>query len=154
MMARLQLSWSTEFNRFVLRDPYLTRDDTSYEMVIERPYADEWRYRFLIWEDGDWLECITLSDFKQRLQDVQDHEGEAVAKIWEEEHTYDVVKDDHPMFKLQRKWEALMELNIFDIPVNHDAWQGKPMSQEAMDAMNDAREQEMRAAAEEMGDKS
>jgi hypothetical protein len=152
MMARLQLSWSTEFNRFVLRDPYLTRDDTSYEMVIERPYADEWRYRFLIWEDGEWQECITSSDFKQRVQDVRDHEGDAVATIWEVENTYNVVQDNHAMFNLQRKWEALMELNIFDIPVNHDTWKGKPMSQEAMDAMNDAHEQEMRAAAEEMAE--
>jgi hypothetical protein len=152
-MARLQLSFSTEFNRFVLRDPpYLPQEDMSYEMVIERPSSDEWRYHFLVWDGGEWEEVITNSDFKQRVQDVRDHEGDAVATIWEVENTYHVVKDNHPMFKLQRKWEALMELNIFDIPVNYDTWQGKPMSQEAMDAMNDVREQEMRACAAEMAE--
>jgi hypothetical protein len=149
-MARLQLSWSTEFNRFVLRDPYMTRDDISFEMVIERAYYDEWCYRFLVWDDGEWEEVITNSEIKRRIQDVRDHEGDAVAKIFEVEHTYYIVRDDHPMFQLQRKWEALMELDLFDIPVNMDTWRGKPMSQEAQDAMNDAREQEMRAAAEEM----
>jgi hypothetical protein len=149
-MARLQLSWSTEFNRFVLRDPYATSEGASYEMVIERHYADEWRYRFLIWEDGDWSECITWADLQERIKNVRDHEGEEVAKIWGVENTYYVLRDDHPVYKLQRKWEALMELGIFDIPVNHDTWKGKPMSEEGMALMNEAREVEMRACAAEM----
>jgi hypothetical protein len=149
-MAKLQLSYNNEFRRFVLKDPCVRNEDASYEMVIERPYADEWRYRFLIWEDGDWSECITMPDLDRRRQDVVDHEGEEVAKIWAVEHTYYVLKEDHPVFKLQRKWEAMMELGLFDIPVNHDSWQGKPMGQEAIDTMNDARDREMRAAVEEM----
>jgi hypothetical protein len=149
-MARLQLSYSNEFRRFVLKDPYARAECASYEMVIVRPWSDEYKFHFLIWEDGDWAECITKSDLKQRRQDVVDHEGEEVAKIWEVEHTYYVLRDDHPVFKLQRKWEAMMELGLFDIPVEHHAWQCKPMSPEAMDAMNDARDREMQANAEEM----
>lgn len=149
-MSRLQLNYSTEFRRFVLRDPYAYQHEAlSYEMVIERPYADEWRFRFLVWDDGDWQEVITVSDKKQRIQDIMDHEGKAVADIWEQEHTYYTVRDDHPMFKLKAKWLALMELDIFDIPVNHDTWQGKPMSPEAVEAMADARDKEWQRDAEE-----
>jgi hypothetical protein len=151
-MARLQLSYSNEFRRFVLRDPYARAECASYEMVIERPWSEEYNYRFLIWEEGDWSECITRADLEQHIKDVQDHEGEEVAKIWEQEHTYYVLREDHPVFKLQRKWEAMMELGLFDIPVNHDTWQGKPMSQEALDAMNDARDREMQACAAEMAE--
>jgi hypothetical protein len=43
-----------------------------------------------------------------------------------------------------------MELGLFDIPVEWYVWRGKPMSQEAIDAMNDARDREMQACAEEM----
>jgi hypothetical protein len=149
-MAKLQLSYNTEFRRFVLKDPYVRESDLSYEMVIERPFTDEWNYRFLVWDEGEWSECITRQDLNQRIQDVRDHEGEEVAKICEQEHTYYVLKDDHPVFKLQRKWEAMMELNLFDIPVEWHSWQCKPMSQEAIDAMADARDREMRANAEEM----
>jgi hypothetical protein len=149
-MARLQLSYNNEFRRFVLKDPYVRESDLSYEMVIERPFTDEWNYRFLVWDEGEWSECITQSDLQQRIRDVRDHEGEEVAKICEQEHTYYVLKDDHPVFKLQRKWEAMMELNLFDIPVEWHSWQCKPMSQESIDAMADARDREMRANAEEM----
>jgi hypothetical protein len=151
-MAKLQLSYNNEFRRFVLRGEHNRNEHVSYEMVIERQYPDEWRYRFLVWDEGDWSECITKADHKQRRQDVVDHEGEEVAKIWAEEHTYDVLRDDHPVFKLQAKWEAMMELGLFDIPVEHHAWQGKPMSQEAMDAMNDVRDREMQANAAEMAE--
>jgi hypothetical protein len=152
-MAKLQLSYNNEFRRFTLRGEYNRGEDAIYEMVIERPYGDEWRYRFLRWDElDDWSECITRSDLKQRIQDVRDHEGDEVANIWEVENTYYVLREDHPVFKLQRKWEALMELNIFDIPVEWHEWQGKPMSQEAMDAMADAHDREMQACAAEMAE--
>jgi hypothetical protein len=147
-MARLQLSYNNEFRRFVLKDPHARE----YEMVIERPYSDEWRYRFLVWKEWEWSEMITFADLEQRIKDVRDNEGEEVAKIWEQEHTYHVVRYNNPVFKLQRKWEAMMELDLFDIPVNHDTWQGKPMSPEAIDAMADARDREMQANAEEMAE--
>jgi hypothetical protein len=152
-MARLQLNYNIEFRRFVFKDPYAPRNECqSYEMVIEHDYSDEWRYRFLVWEEGDWAECITRSDLNQRIQDVRDHEGEEVAKIWEVENTYYVLHDDHHVFKLQRKWEAMMELGLFDIPVEWYVWRGKPMTQEAIDAMNDARDREMQACAAEMAE--
>jgi hypothetical protein len=149
-VARLQLSYNNEFRRFVLKDHYAREPAASYEMVIERPWSEEYCYRFLMWEDGEWSECITKADRNRRLQDVLDHEGEEVAKIYEQEHTYHVLPEDHPVFKLQRQWEAMMELGLFDIPVEHHVWQGKPMSQEAMDKINDARDREMQACAEEM----
>lgn len=148
-MAKLMLSYNLELGRYTLRDQYQS-GDCSYEMVIEKESSDEYRYRFLVWEDGEWNEAITLDELRQRIKDVVEHEGEEVAAIWERENTYIVLRPEDPVFKLQRKWEAMMELNLFDIPVTWASWQGKPMSQEALQEMSDARDKWQKEAADEM----
>lgn len=150
----LQLDYSNEFRCFVMTDPYARCDDASYQMVIEHPLSDEYRYRFLIWEDGDWSEMKTKAELAQMVQDVRDHEGDEVAAIWEVENSYYVVRDDHPCFAWRRKWEAMVELNLFTIPINYNRWQGKPLSQEALDKMDAARDKWQREEAEEMEDPS
>src|ERR1700746_3450451 len=104
-MARLQLQYNQEFDRYILRDPYTTQGDESYEMVINHECGGEYSFRFLVWEDGEWFEMITKADYDRRVQDIRDHEGDEVADIWvTEQEGYRVVREDHPVFKLQRRW--------------------------------------------------
>jgi hypothetical protein len=140
-MARLQLQYSPEFNKYTLRDPYTTRDDESFEMVIDHFIKGTYQFHFLIWEDGDWRELITKADYDGRVQDIKDHETDEIAALWVEHQVgYEVVRDDHPVFKLRDKWLAFQELNLFDVPVNYDSWRGKPLPMEAIEKMAEARD--------------
>ena len=151
-MARLRLSYDTFLNHYTLRDPYspCNRDSDyeSFEMVICHEVHGEYTFKFIRWEEGDWCECITKADYESRVQDIKDNEGDEVAAIWTEHQVgYITVKDDHQVFKLRDKWLAFQELNLFDIPVSHFPWQGKPLPQEAIDLMADARDRWVKAEA-------
>jgi hypothetical protein len=138
-MAKLQLHYNIEFDRYVLRGEDSVRDDESYEMVLGK-FDREYSYHFLVWEMGEWYEMITRKDYEQRIQDIKDHECDEVADIWaQHQECYRIVSEHHPVFKLQKQWEAIVELGLLDIPSHYREWQGKPLSEEAVDLMHAAR---------------
>jgi hypothetical protein len=141
-MSRFQLSYNAEWDRYVLR-PVGTLNDpcTSYEMAIECSWDETdrtwYHYRFYRWTDGEWYELVTRKQMNAMENDVLEHEGEEVANLWaEHQMQYEQVRDDHWCFELRNRWEAMMELELFSIPVTLKAWPSKPLPQDIITRMD------------------
>jgi hypothetical protein len=149
------LDYNQEFGRWCLRLSHpLSEEDASYEMMINVSWGDPHTYRFIKWVDGEWFEVCTKADYDQRVQDIAEHEGDAVAKLWAlEQEQVIVVRDTHPVFALRAHWEAIMTLELLYPMVTLKEWHGKPMSADLrsrLDALRKAEwEAEMKAMAEE-----
>jgi hypothetical protein len=102
--------------------------------------ADEWTtIKFYVAEEGEEYEVITQVDYLQRIQDIRDNECNNVADLWaEHQNQVRVVRGDHPVFKLEKHWRAMLELNLFHPQVNHKEWEHKPLPPEAVKLMDEA----------------
>jgi hypothetical protein len=160
-MKTPQLTYDPVFNRWML---WLPRGDVagsgydterSFCMVIHCEWRGEERgwfdYSFLEWDMGDDVEVDTDEQYQDRVETICSHEGEEIAKIWEQgQDQVKVVREDHPVFALRKHWEAMMQLELFFPSVNLKAWQGKPLNKETIEKMDDLRDQQMREAADAM----
>jgi hypothetical protein len=122
MERKLQLSYNTEWQRFVLRDELAAKDDWgSFEMVINCGWDGEkwYHYDFVCWFAGEAHGVCTNAQFKERVQEIEMHEGPEAAAIWHQrQEQVVVVRNNHPVFKLQAQWEAMETLGLFCIPVD------------------------------------
>jgi len=151
----IHLNYNQEFDRWSLRDQKMNDDlDTNYELLIKTSWQgkeDGWfDYRFFVWHAGEWFECVTRKDYEQRVQDIVDNEGKEVADLWETyQNHYEVVRDNHPVFALRRKWEAMMELELFFPAITLRQWPSKKLPKEYWDKVGAARDkwQQEEAAA-------
>jgi hypothetical protein len=150
-MRKLRLDYHKEFEHFTLRDPYMSTDTESFAVVLDRQTVDDMRYRFIVWRDGEWFECLTQKQYQERVRDIVDNEGQEVADIWEaEQECYRVIPNNHAVFSIKRKWEALLELELIDIPICYHRWEGKPLSKSTIEKLDAARDKWMREEAEAM----
>jgi hypothetical protein len=148
----IQLRYDNEFRRYVLRDSKLCTEDNSYEMVIDRGWDGErwYRYSFIAWVDGEWYHAITHAEYAARVQAIEENEGDEAGKIWmQHQNQVWVLRDNHPVFALRKRWEAMMELELFDIPVNHGEGPSKPLSAECVDKMAAYRDEWQRQETED-----
>jgi hypothetical protein len=127
-----QMFYSTEFDRWALA---INLADCRFEMLIDTAYKsideEEFDYRFIEWVDGDWYECVTQTQYDERVADIEMHEGEEVAAIWKRaQNQVHVVRNTHPVFDLKKHWEAMMQLQLFDPSVTLAPWKGKPLPAE------------------------
>lgn len=91
-------------------------DDGSYFMLINYAWNGEtWSsYRFMVVRMGDESEVVTKAEYDQRVKDIEEYEGEEIAKLWHLEQTHvEVERDNHPVFALREQWDAMMALEIF-----------------------------------------
>ena len=144
----IQLSYNGEIDRWVLRDPKLNDDlDTSMELQIQVSWQgkdDGWfNYRFVVWHAGEWFECRTQTEYQRHIECIEENEGKKMADLWESyQNQYEVVRDNHPVFNLLKKWEAMMELELFFPSINLRRWEGKPLPAEGVSKMAALRDQE------------
>ncbi len=140
----IQLRFDTEFRRYVLRDSKLCTDDASYEMVLDHGWDGErwYRYQFIAWIDGEWYHACTKAEYDARVKDIAEHEGDGAADIWKQhQNQVWVIRDDHPVFDLRKRWDAMMLLGLFDLPVNHGEGPSKPQNPEMVDKMSEYRDE-------------
>lgn len=129
------LAYSTEFDRWVLKfQGSQTDPEVSYEMLIQCAYQDElgwFSYRFVRWDMGEWVEMLTFEQFRERVANIRENEGDRVAEAWvAEQEQYEVISEAHPIFKLRAHWEAMMTLNLFFPAITMREWKGKPLHPE------------------------
>ena len=150
-MARIRLRHDREWDRFVLANHSINHQSASFEMVIDYTCVGECRYRFIAWTEGEWIELLRPDEYKQRVQDIVEHEGLEMAALWEQHQVgYQIIAANHPVFTLQRRWEAMLELGLFEIPISLRSWEGHPIPAEGQRQMTALQEQQMRDAAADM----
>lgn len=133
------LSYDQEMDRWVLwlQRGQNMRDeiDQSFCMLIRCAWNDaNWfSYRFVKYEAGGMIQLVTKAEYQQHVKDIEDHEGDEIAQVWEETQTsFEVVRDNHPVFALRKYWEAMMTLGLLFPAVNHREWNlGNPLPPEA-----------------------
>lgn len=145
------LSFSDEFGRWLLRfnDELdgIEHLERSYYMVIDHSWDGEcwYRYRFIAYFDGEWIELMTRKQYNAHVADIEENEGDEIARIWEVgQNQYEVVPDHHPVFRLRWHFEALVTLRLFDLTITHREWKSKPLSSEVLAQMNAVKEQDVR----------
>lgn len=146
----LQLKFNKEWDRFVLSDPKIDTKNASFEMVIDKYWPDRTDYVFVCWCDGEWIELVRPNTFKERVRVIAEHEGQEVADAWTLwQMEWQQVSPDHAIFKLQAKWEAMQELELFEIPVSLRQWKSPEMSAEARRVLDHLREKYLREIHDE-----
>jgi hypothetical protein len=144
--------WSLRLNR-TLSEEDASEEDTSYEMLVNVSWADPHTFTFIMWMDGEWFEACTNAEYDQRVQAIRDHEGQAIADLWDsEQEQVTVLRDDHPVFALRAHWEAMMTLNLFLPTVTYREWHGKPTSENLNKRLNALRQAEMEAERRAMAE--
>ena len=117
-------------------------DDVSFELLIQH-WAGEDHFKPICWIDGEWYEVITREERQQRVEDVREHEGDEVARLFNEgEDRFHVVRKDHPIFAARERWEAMMKLGLFTLSAGLKDLPSKPLSEELRKRMDEARERE------------
>jgi hypothetical protein len=124
------------------------------EQCAERPEFSDWMlircawtgetwftYRFIRQRAGRAKELITFDQLKERLEAIIENEGEEAADIWMEgQDQVEQISADHPVFQLQKHWEAMIQLGLFFPTVNNRDWVGIPLNEETANRMAEARD--------------
>ena len=153
---KVQLSYDREWDKWMLREygnaNHITPEDASYAMGVDHQ-AGEYRYRFYKFENGDWYECVTRPQFELHKMGIEENEGPEILKIWEQyQDQYLIVKDDHRVFKLRDRLQAMLTLELFDLQITMKQWPHKPLSTEAEDLIAKERERIMQEESKAMAE--
>lgn len=136
------LHYSREFETLALGLPEYDDEGRSYELLI---YPDarpgESTYRAIQWDCGDWHECLTKKQYKQRVADIVENETQEIADLWEaEQDQVVVIHDSHPVWALIPRWEAMIALDLFHPQPTLVRFTSRPLAPETlakMDALRD-----------------
>ncbi len=151
----IQLRYSDEFRCYVLSNSELNTDDNSFEMVIDRGWDGErwYRYKFITWIDGEWYEACTKAEYDERVTAIAENEGDEAANIWKlHQNQVMVIRTNHQVFDLRKRWDAMMELKLFDLSVNSWGMPSKPLNAECVDKMAEYRDRWQRKEADNTPD--
>lgn len=135
-----QLMYDTFHECWALCAPHDV-EGASYRLLIDVAWNGEswYAYRFVGYRDGDCFDVETKASYDQRVKDIEEYEGEAIAKLWHSEQTYvEIERDTHAVFALKKYWEAMMALDLFSPTVTHHAFQNMPKPSSELSAKLDA----------------
>lgn len=126
-MQQLHLYFDPHMNGYCVNMGPRSDSDASYTLGIKR---DQWQekdkahpYTFvrIEHEDGDWWTLMTPMEWELRLQDVEEHEGTAIRRVWEESQEHFRVMNRREMERFdeaERRFLAFIELGL-DLPIMH-----------------------------------
>jgi hypothetical protein len=131
--------------------PHADGDDQSFVLYIHQDHSGEPPiFRVGRWDMGDCVECVTRKEYEERVAGIREHEGEAAAQYWHMNQTHvEIISDKHPVWKLQGRWLALMELELFTPSFSHTAeWPFMGSSEELKAGFDKIRQEDLSQAGE------
>lgn len=160
-MDTLHLYFDRSLNGYCLQLPRFSEwQETSYTLGIIRDHEDDgkplWRFKWIVNEEGDWMEVCTSVAYRDRLDAIAEHEGERIAQFWDlhQETLREAQPDELRLFqRFEKRFLAMCELGL-DLPVEPLSQFVNPrpaMSETDLIALNELRDAEFQRDLAEEG---